>query len=476
MSKLPLFAVGVCLFLSGQAAVAVDGARPYAVTAAAPAIPAPADDTLNAQVRRFGFEPNSDAGRVIKRWLIQIATDPAWQTAVASSSGEPGGSGSLMRRLGTALSPREREALLRVLLSAISGLKPEECSKMRGGDGPPVGANVLSAKQLDALLSVVNSAVQRTAHVEGPKESYSIAQALDADSTVEMLSQAELRKTKEIDASEMQDMPAIFEGKHSCIAALATIRAFLNAPEPARTVATWDFLSSPWHGLASTHVLQTADDYANDEFGRDKLPAELASRLPPPRTRQLGFRRLVIEGEWENRSHPEVAGRYRKTYWNLDDSGTVASFLSRADEGKQTVWGFFQTEYGFAGLRNQEVGTGIRILSPQLFPRSQFPKASESNFVPKPDSMFQMPATQPSTDDVSNYECETYGKYPASKLFRGLTGDAVDVSCRAVSRTDEPKYQVREAFLYDYNISVRLFEIDNYGLTMSRVHDVTIER
>jgi hypothetical protein len=90
--------------------------------------------------------------------------------------------------------------------------------------------------------------------------------------------------------------------------------------------------------------------------------------------------------------------------------------------------------------------------------------------------MFQMPATQPSTDDVSNYECETYGKYPASKLFRGLTGDAVDVSCRAVSRTDEPKYQVREAFLYDYNISVRLFEIDNYGLTMSRVHDVTIER
>jgi hypothetical protein len=113
-------------------------------------------------------------------------------------------------------------------------------------------------------------------------------------------------------------------------------------------------------------------------------------------------------------------------------------------------------------------------LPPAVFPASDFAEVSESNFVPQPHRSFRLPVTQPSTDHVRNAECETYGKYPASTVAPNLTGDAVDVSCQAISNTGAMKYQVREAYLYDYSISVRLFEIDKYGLTVSRIRNVTV--
>ena len=477
MRILPYLAVGVCALLSNQAALAVDGASSYTFTPATPQVVTPPEAMLDAQVRNLGFEPNSDAGKLAKKWVVQIATDPDWKSVMAHASGRPGDKSSNdggMSGFGANLSPQEREALLRLFLGVVSGLKPEQCERMFGGEGPPVGSNILSARQLYALMTLLNSAVKRSAHSDAPKESYSIAQALDADGALEMHLEAMLRKNKEISASEMEDMPAILKGKHACIAASAMLRSFLEAPEPTRTVATWDFLSSPWHGTASQHVLQTAEHYANSEFDLNKLPAQLASRLPAAGSRPLGFRSVVVEGDWENRSRPEFDARYRKTYWNLHNSGAVATFLSRADADKELVWGFFQTEFGFAGLRVQEVGTGIRILPPEVFPASQFSMASESNFVPQPNSSFRIPATQPSIEDVRDYQCETYGKYPASKVFPDLKGDAVDVSCQAVSGTGSTKHQIREAYLVDYSISVRLFEIDKDGLTMSRIRSVTV--
>jgi len=477
MRKIPFLVAGVCLLLSGQAALAVDGPQPYTFTPATPQISAPLEAMLNAQVRKLGFEPNSDAGEIAKKWVVQIATDPDWKRVMAPPGGQSGDNSSNdtpMHAFGANLSPHERENLLRFFVGVVSGLKPEQCERMFGGAGPAVVSNILSAKQLNALMTLLNSAVKRSAHSDAPSESYSVAQALDADSAVEMQTEAGVRANKEITKSEMEDMPAIFKGKHACIAASALFRSFLELPEPIRTVATWDFLSSPWHGTASQHVLQTAEHYANSEFGLDKLPTQLASRLPPPGSRPMGFRSAVVEGDWENQSHPQFNGRYRKTYWNLHNSGAVATFLRRADADKEVVWGYFQTEFGFAGLRDQEVGTGIRILPPNVFPASQFSMASESNFVPRPNSSFRIPATQPSTEGVRDYRCETYGKYPAAKVFQDLTGDAVDVSCQAASHTGATKYQIREAYLYDYGISVRLFEVDKDGLTMSRIRSVTV--
>ena len=391
-----------------------------------------------------------------------------------SQPGDSPSNVSVASRVGATLSPHERETLLRLFLSVVSGLKPEQCQQISGREEPSAGSNILSAKQLNALLTLLNSAVKRTARGDAPRESYSIAQALDADSMVEMQTEAEVRKNKEITASEMQDMPAMLNGKHACIAASAMFRSLLEAPEPIKTVASWDFLSSPWHGTASQHVLQTAEQYAMSEFGLDKLPEQLAKRLPVVGSRPLSFRTATVEGEWENRSHQEFSGKYRKTYWNLRNSGAVATYLSRADADKEVVWGYFTTEFGFVGLRDQEVGTGIRILPPQVFPASQFAMVSENNFIPQPNRSFRISATQPSTEDVRDYQCETYGKYPASKVFGNLKGDAVDVSCQAVSDTDSTKYQIREAYLYDYSISVRLFEIDKDGLTVSRIRNVTV--
>lgn len=87
-----------------------------------------------------------------------------------------------------------------------------------------------------------------------------------------------------------------------------------------------------------------------------------------------------------------------------------------------------------------------------------------------------MPETQPSADHVRDYQCETYGKYPASQVFPGLTGEAVDVSCRSSSDSGISKFQVREAYLYDYKISVRLLDIDDDGLIVSRIRNVTLSR
>lgn len=38
------------------------------------------------------------------------------------------------------------------------------------------------------------------------------------------------------------------------------------------------------------------------------------------------------------------------------------------------------------------------------------------------------------------------------------------------------KFQVREAYLYDYKISVRLLDIDDDGLIVSRIRNVTLSR
>ncbi|RKF30640.1 hypothetical protein [Paraburkholderia fungorum] len=477
MRKLLFLTAGVCLLLSNQVVLAVDGAMPFTLTPASPPISGAAGAMLDGQVRKLGFDPDSEAGKLVRKWLVQTLTDPDWRKVMAPPSGRPGDNpsdASIANRLGATLSPHERETLLRLFLSFVSGLKPEECGQILGRKGSLPGTNILSARQLDALLTLLNSAVKKSARGDMPSESYSIAQALDADSTIEMQTEAELRKNKEITEAEMQDLPAIFNGRHACIAASAVIRSMLEAPEPTKTIASWDFLSSPWHGSASQYVLRTAEHYANNEFGLDKLPAQLASQLPASGSKPLGFRSVAIEGDWENQSHPEFDGRYRKTYWNLHDTGAVATFLSRADADKEVVYGRFATEFGFAGLRDQEVGTGIRISPPAVFPASQFSMASESNVVPQPNKSFRVPATQPSVDDVGDYQCQTYGKYPASKVFKDLTGDAVDVSCHAVSVTGVTKYQVREAYLYDYSISVRLFEIDKDGLTVSRIRDVTV--
>lgn len=479
MRKIAFLTTGVCLLLASQSAFAVDGSQLYPFSPTAPQAAAPADAMLDAQVRNFGFEPNSEAGKLAKNWLVQIMTDLDWRRVIAPPSGQPGkdtSADSPVNRVGATLTAHERETLFRLFLGIVSDMHPQQCMQILGKAGPPAGVNVLSAKKLNELMNLLNTAVKRSARGDTPMESYSIAQALDAGSKVEMRTEAALRKNKEISASEMEDMPAIFAGKHACIAASATLRSLLEAPEPTRTVASWDMLSSPWHGTASQHVLQKAEQYAMSEFGLDSLPAQLVSRLPVSGSKPLGFRSAVVEGDWDNRLHPEFNKPYRKTYWNLGDTGAVATFLSRADTDKELVWGNFATEFGFAGLRDQEVGTGIRILPPAVFPPSDFAEVSDGNLVPQPNSSFRLPVTQPSTEHVRNAQCETYGKYPASMVAPNLTGDAVDVSCQAISNTGAIKYQVREAYLYDYSISVRLFEIDNDGLTVSRIRSVTMTR
>lgn len=139
-------------------------------------------------------------------------------------------------------------------------------------------------------------------------------------------------------------------------------------------------------------------------------------------------------------------------------------------------YGRFVTEFGFVELREQEVGSTIRILPPEVFPALQSSMVNGDGFVVKPNASFIVPATQPSADHVRDYRCETYGKYPASRVFPALTGDAVDVSCQSSSDDGIANSQVREAYLYDYNISVRLLDIDDDGLTVSRVRNVTIVR
>lgn len=137
--------------------------------------------------------------------------------------------------------------------------------------------------------------------------------------------------------------------------------------------------------------------------------------------------------------------------------------------------GYLSTEYGYQSIRAQPISGSVRYPAPRLLAPDAYPILDNGGPIPEPNSVYLSPPLQRDSGAVQGSRCESFEKYPASQVFKDFTGDAVDVSCKSMS-DKAVTYQNREAYLYDYGISVRLFEINEDGLSVSRIREVSITR
>ncbi|MFM0738222.1 hypothetical protein PQQ51_13350 [Paraburkholderia xenovorans] len=433
-------------------------------------------EVIAKAVAGMGLDPDSEKGQIAGRWFEHSVADPDWRAMLYQNGGlDLKASGDTPTYSGGArLGPEDRLKVIRLITGFASTLTPSECEALftsRKGDDKLL--KQLSAKQLDDMMKTFDVFIQTTAHAHSEPESYSIDQLLEAGSDIEARTEAALKR-EHLDTDPPSDTDA--PGKshdQSCKQMLTTFRTLQDAPDPTRRIVTWDLLSSPWAGTVFTHVLRTPDAFVASHFDLNRLPADMQQHLPAPGSRPLGYTKIVIEGDWENSTAEEKRTPYEETYWNLSDTGLVNRFTLGHPE--KPSFGYFSTEYGYKSIRGQRISGGEAYAAPKLLAPSTYRMLDDGGVIPQPNRVYLSPRLQPVAQGVHDAQCESLGKYPASQVFKDFTGDAVDVNCKSVN-DNGVTYQNREAYLYDYGISVSLFEIDKDGLSVSRIRKVTITR
>lgn len=461
-----------CVIPLADAAIEAPAPQP-GLTLPKQSVPANINAGIDAQVRKMGFDPETDAGRAVVRWMRQIALDPDWRPMLVSTNGGR----QLMREMGTLLSPSERETLLRVFGQLIASWTPAQCQQVFGGKG--IETNVmaaLTATQVNQVMATVDAAVKRRARGDVRKESYPIGQVMEADGVIEARSLALVRQMRDVPPNEINDMRMLMAGPHACQATAAVLQTTLGAPEPTRSIATWDLIAAPWRGSAAQYVLMTPEGYARERFSREALPAGLVARLPEKGAHPLGFSRIDVDGVLHGPSPHDAGQPYHDSIWNLDDSGVTTTFTSWRVGNRPPTFGHFETALGFTTLRAQSVGTAIHIVAPTEYVPTQYATVVPAMLEPEPLSSFREPTTQPSPQGGREARCAVTAKYPASDIAPNLTGDAADISCRIVGDKgdDDIKYQLRESYLYDYRVSLRRMSIDANGIHLSDIRKITI--
>lgn len=473
-----LTAIVFCLLAYSTTPSAETRPSGYAfATAPTPAVTLP-PTVVDSMVKAMGLEPDSEAGRVATRWFKHAFSDPDLREPLRSllESKTTPTSDTSRFPLGMSFSADQRVHFIRSVLHFLSSLTSRQCATFSKGQGYTTKAiSQLSPVQLDEMFGLIEWTLKTSVQSHTQHESYTTEQLLDADNAVEMHAEAAVAKQHSIEPALLQDPPALLASRHACGVVTTMLKTLLQTAEPTRSIATWDLLSSPWAGFIFQHLLRNPDQYIDQHFDVSALPPHLVEHLPAAGSRPLGYKRIVVDADWENRSTPSVNGRYQKTYWNLHDTGVVATASRGLDDVGNPTSGSFATEYGEFALTDQTIGSGYRVVPPSRFPSSDYPTLDGGGPIPQPNSKYREPVPQPSRERLREIRCETFEKYPASTIEKDLTGDAVDVSCQAIWDKGV-KYESRDSYLYDYNISIRRFEIDSDGLSVLRIRNITVTR
>ncbi len=478
--KLSLFAATVCglIGLSNlHAAEALPSQQGLASAPQSQTMPSTLPRAVIEQaVRGMGLDPASEKGQVAGRWFERSFLDADLRALLYQNGGvDLKASGDKpVFPAGARLQPEQRLMLVKLFADYASTLTKPQCQALfasQKGDNKLL--ELLSARQLDELMKVFDVLLHTAAHAQGDAESYPIDQVLRAESDVEERVEAALKRQHIDTAFPSVGDPPGKSNTDVCVQMTTLLRTVLQTPEPTRRVVTWDLLSAPWSGTVFEHVLRKPDQFLTSHFDLGTLPAGLQQRLPAPGSRPLEYTKIVIAGDEENSTAHEKSTAYEETYWNLRDTGLVNRLGLNHPE--RPVYGYLSTEYGYQSIRAQPISGSVRYPTSRLLAPDAYPILDNGGPIPEPNSVYLSPPLQRDSGAVQGSRCESFEKYPASQVFKDFTGDAVDVSCKSMS-DKAVTYQNREAYLYDYGISVRLFEINEDGLSVSRIREVSITR
>jgi hypothetical protein len=414
----------------------------------------PPDERIRANVAKAGLDPDSDNGRVLVQWLIRIAADPAYQAKLLAlpRGGSPFGN--------MQLSPEDRLNVLR-LMSDLASSSPNDCGAFmmqeKSGDLFAM-AKTLSTRGLQDFIGVMDILAKPRSVQSGTDGNYTVAELLDADA--------------HFDASDSPASSALKSASTPCEVMRLIYVPIAALPQPVQQRATYELFKAFGGGeMASGSVLDDPSAYLDDMFDERRLPESIRSLLPADGSRPLPFSRVIVDGEWVNKTTPADSAPFTDTYINRRNNGVIAEFDNSPDSSGKTIWSDFTLTYGYADLLSQTVEGRSDVTMLAALKDGAAIAAANQPLVER--KRIDLPLPQPKRDGQTSRSCEVGKTIPASTIFGSLTGDAIETVCTEV-RKDGVATHVRSVWLADYGIVIARTIEDQDGRTDVVVKNVTI--
>lgn len=414
----------------------------------------PPDERIRANVAKAGVDPDSENGRVLVQWLIRIAADPAYRAKLLAL---PHG-GNPFRNL--QLSPEDRLNVLR-LMSDLASSSPNDCRvvEMQGKSGDFfAAAKTLSTRGLQDFVGMMDILAKPGSVQSGTDENYTVAELLDADA--------------HFDAIALPGSSALKSASNPCEIMRLIYGQLAALPQPVQQRATYDLFKALGGGeMASGSVLDDPSAYLDDVFDERRLPESIRSLLPADGSRPLPFSRVIVNGEWVNKTTPGDSGPFTDTLVNRRNNGAVAELITAPDSSGQARWSAFILSYGGAELLSQTVESRTDVTMLATLKDGAAIAAANQPLVEGKRIDFPLP--QPIREGQTSRSCEVAKTIPASTIFGSLTGDAIETLCTEVQKNGV-KTHSRGVWLVDYGIGMPMTIEDEDGRTDVVVKNVTI--
>ncbi len=425
--------------------------------AANPAInlsPAQINERARAFVAQSGVDPDSENGQIMVAWFVEVAQNPGYLARITSLRGKSSVGTLIM------LSPADRLQFLR-LMKDIAGESRDGCemSKLTRRDLVSL-AKTSSPKMLRSIFALMDLIGERNGPSARDDEHYTVAELLAVDARLDA-----------IDVPPSLQEPA---KPTLCAQIQFAIDALEKLPEPDQRRATYELFKVIADGKpAAETVLADPYAYLDEVFDERRLPEPLRNQLPPDGSRPLPYARLVVDGEWVNKTTPKAAGPYVDTYVNRRNNGVVIELMTTKDASGNPHLAYFDMGYGLADLMSQSV----RAPRHATILRTQKDAAAIAiaNEPMTAGKRIEIALPQPSSDGQRSRRCEIGKSEPASSIFGTLTGNAVNLDCSEVHK-DGKTVRVRSVWLVDYGIELSKSIDDEYGRTDVVIKNITITK
>lgn len=414
--------------------------------------PAQITERARAFVVQAGVDPDSENGQIMVAWFTQVAQNPGYLARLTSLRGKS--------TMGTemTLSPADRLRFLQ-LMKDIAGESHDGCEMSKlTGRGLVSLAKTSSPKMLRTIFALMDLIGARNGPSPGDDEHYTVAELLDVDAR--------------IDAIDVP--PSLLEQARPTTCALIqfAVDALEKLPEPEQRRATYELFKLIADGKSAAEtVLADPSAYLDDVFDERRLPDPLRSQLPPDGSRPLPYARLVVDGEWVNKTTLKDSGPYVDTYVNRRNNGVVIELMTTKDASGNPHWSYFDMGYGLADLMSQSVSAPRHASMLRI--QKDAAAIALANEPMTAGKRVEIAVPQPSTDGQRTRRCEIGKTEPASSIFGTLTGNAINLDCSEVHK-DGKTVRVRSAWLVDYRIELSKSIDDEDGRTDVVIKNVTI--
>ncbi|PAJ79858.1 hypothetical protein CJO71_16280 [Burkholderia ubonensis] len=389
---------------------------------------------------------------MLVQWLTKIAQDPESLANLGAIADRSSMFANVMP------SPASRLAMLR-LIKERAYRSRNDCEKVQpSGNDLAALAKTLSPKDFRNTLDVIDIVVRQRSVQPGEGERYTVAELLDVDAHINAI-----EPPKSLSNGSEFNPCAVFAFSIETVEAL---------PEPERQRATYEFYRFISGGkVASERVLDDPAAYLDDVFDERRLPDSIRRHLPPDGSRPLPYSRLIVDGEWVNKTTPADSAPYTDTYVNRRNNGVLAELMTSPNSSGKTNWSNFAVTYGIAELLSQTVASNLNVSRlATLKDDKAIAIANEPMFNGK---HIEISVPQPSRKGQLSRRCEIGKTVSASTIFGTLTGEAVELDCSKV-RKNGTTSRVRAVWLTDYGIELSRTIDDEDGRTDVIIKNVTI--